>query len=874
MFNNSSHIDASHSTFSEVHRDQYFTSRTNVQGNQTVNTFVHGNQILQSSQIGLEALQKASATSAVFDSAKRLAASFFFFRRDIERRTTRHFFPTIATQFLSSIPAIRPDILAALEQDCMIPFKVLRGCRVHRTYPRDRVFRALKRSMCGIDDPSKLNRDVEDLQERRQAAYDEALFKTLLYWIETASIFDDIDKAILMLRDALNWLKSLASIPKETSTLIEDAERLVLLYRHPISQSAPHVYHTAITFGPSSSALYANFKHDAGGSCTIHQGQDDEWQAYQHAIDVGSVTSVAFSPSGSVVATAGSRGPTVECRYRRERGQLGRQNVICLDPNLGREYFKDLGVHTHAITCLEFSPNSSLLASGARDQMIQLWSLMRARLQCSPLRQTPSVCITTLDVSRDGNMVVTGSQDKSVKVWDVRSGGCTRTLSKGHKGVIRSPRTEQSSDASIWDWGKNLRSTLGNAPVWQWKVIERGLPAFLLRKMTEMTLDGIASQELLLTYSSQSSSFAFSYLSETWCAQFGLKVETPAIHVSRAFLSALALSPDGTRVAAGTYSGSLDILDTTVSVREWDEEMKREHGVPLRFAHAVVASPNGARFLANSGLTWYLTDDNFQFLSKVDFGTADYSRTDDVQNPVFSADSSTFAWSMSDIWERQNKTTVRVYESTTGTQKVRFFGLKKVQAFVVSPDGNFIGCGHEGSITVCDVGEEVKRAMNVEADTSITALDFSSDSKTLSSGSEKGVLQLWDSSSGACKATIAHEEFNSPATAVGFAPLGDMAVIAHKDGTVRFVSFSTSASHAVSPRGTSFTRTVREVQFFQDPFRLVCRTDMYPFGLYPRSSFLPEKASRTTRLAPFVTDKREPIHRNPKRTTPRNFCPV
>lgn len=99
--------------------------------------------------------------------------------------------------------------------------------------------RSLKRNMCGINDPSKLNRDIEDLQERRQAAYDEALMyacrywshhltqlpsqggvyesllnamqefcsNVLLYWIETASIFDDVEKAIIMLRDALNWLK-------------------------------------------------------------------------------------------------------------------------------------------------------------------------------------------------------------------------------------------------------------------------------------------------------------------------------------------------------------------------------------------------------------------------------------------------------------------------------------------------------------------------------------------------------------------------------------------------------------------------------------------------------------------------------------------
>ena len=685
----------------------------------------------------------------------------------------------------------------------------------------------------------------------------------------------------------------------------------MLLYRQPISESAPHVYHTAISFISSSSALYANFKHDAGGSCAIYVGQDDEWQAYQYAIDLGSVTSAAFSPSGSVVATAGTgqgvqlwnvvtggniaslgdKASSLVVRFSASGAFVAAAfvdgMVAVWDPHLGREHFKDVGVHTDKITCLEFSPDSALLASGARDRTIQLWSLKSAqRLHKLVAHEGPvtvlafmpdsqrlcsgsednllilwdvkagkvargmmghSAGITTLDISRDGTMVITGSQDESVKVWDVRSGRCTRTHSKGHKNPIRSVHLfdgdkrflsvsdgtvlasnvsarMMSSDVSIWDFGQNLQSAMGNAPMWQAKLMGRGLPAFLLRKMAESTWAGLTNEVILVAYSSQASSFTFSYLSGTWCAPFGSKVDTPSIYSSRTSLSALALSPDGTRVAAGSYAGSLDILDTTVPIKNWDEEMKRDHAVPLRSASIVVASPNGARFLVNSGLTWYLTDDNLHLLTKVDFGIADYARTDDVPRPVFSADSSTFAWSMSDIWERQNKNTVRVYESTTGTQKVRFSGLKKVQAFRVSPDGNFIGCGHEGAITVCDVGKQAKRSMNVAADASIAALDFSGDSKTLLSGSEKGVVQVWDLSSGACKATISHEEFQSPATAVGFAPLGDMAVIAHEDGMVRLVSLSTSASHTVCPGGTTFTQTVRFVRFLQDPLRLICRT--------------------------------------------------
>lgn len=46
------------------------------------------------------------------------------------------------------------------------------------------------------------------------------------------------------------------------------------------------------------------------------------------------------------------------------------------------------------------------------------------------------------------------------------------------------------------------------------------------------------------------------------------------------------------------------------------------------------------------------------------------TRTDDVPEPVFSADSGTFAWSMSDVWERRNRTMVQMYWRTFyGTQE-------------------------------------------------------------------------------------------------------------------------------------------------------------------------------------------------------------
>jgi hypothetical protein len=62
----------------------------------------------------------------MYASEKRLAASFFFSRRDLERRTMQHVVPTLTTQLLAFLPSIYPAVIAALEKDYMIPMKVLR----------------------------------------------------------------------------------------------------------------------------------------------------------------------------------------------------------------------------------------------------------------------------------------------------------------------------------------------------------------------------------------------------------------------------------------------------------------------------------------------------------------------------------------------------------------------------------------------------------------------------------------------------------------------------------------------------------------------------------------------------------------------------
>ena len=98
---------------------------------------------------------------------------------------------------------------------------------------------SLRQDMCGIGDPATANCEVPDIAERRQAAFDESLlyacrfwsshlaqlpsdsvvsetllnalkrFSTtvLLCWIETLSLFGELESAVVMLREGISWLK-------------------------------------------------------------------------------------------------------------------------------------------------------------------------------------------------------------------------------------------------------------------------------------------------------------------------------------------------------------------------------------------------------------------------------------------------------------------------------------------------------------------------------------------------------------------------------------------------------------------------------------------------------------------------------------------
>lgn len=134
------------------------------------------------------------------------------------------------------------------------------------------------------------------------------------------------------------------------------------------------------------------------------------------------IRSVCFSPDGSVLAT----------------GAEDRQ-IRIWDIEAG-EIKSVFSGHKQEIYALEFSRDGKTLASGSGDKTVRIWDVEsgteRHILYTSPgLDYGPGV--TSISISPDGRLVAAGALDTFVRLWDTSTGKLKGRL-KGHKDSIYS----------------------------------------------------------------------------------------------------------------------------------------------------------------------------------------------------------------------------------------------------------------------------------------------------------------------------------------------------------------------------------------------------------------------------------------------------
>ncbi|KZP12187.1 WD40 repeat-like protein [Athelia psychrophila] len=370
----------------------------------------------------------------------------------------------------------------------------------------------LKRDPCNIRDPSKMNRDVKDLAARCSESLSaatqyacrywashlsksdfskdlvadlEAFFaKSLLYWLEALSLLGKFDEiTVSSLHSAREWIKNLESPLPDVLKLIEDAERLVLEFFDPITESAMHLYHSALPFLPTTTHLRRVYAHEIVGVISVQCGLQKTWGKLIRVIrTTGPVRAINFSPDATFIASRSDvdglqlwrsatgahfvtlgGGSNVSCYFRFSfsgtRIAMGAADgkVWLWDVATGVALHKAAIKHTGSVTALSFSRNSATLASSSSDKTICLWDALTGHFLTKLEGHTDGVTFTWW--SPDDSLLASSSLDHTILLWNTET--YRSTVLKGHKNTVwsvlfssdgkRVVSASEDKTARVWD---------------------------------------------------------------------------------------------------------------------------------------------------------------------------------------------------------------------------------------------------------------------------------------------------------------------------------------------------------------------------------------------------------------------------------------